>query len=89
MMNVAGAVHAELLLVLHLLTASKVLNEFQNSENGFNTDAVCILQLFSAKSFVISLKSQESSLVFTLSFFLLPLYLVELLHILSPERFDK
>lgn len=74
MMNVAGAVNAELLLVLaHLLTPSEVLNEFQNSEKGFNIDSICTLLLFAAKSFVISLKFQENSLVFTLSFSLLPL----------------
>lgn len=54
MANVAGAVHAELLLVLpHLLTPSEVLNEFQKSENGFNIDAVCPLQLFAAKSLLL------------------------------------
>lgn len=49
--NVAGTVNAELLLVLlHLLTPSEVFNLFQKSENGFNIDAICALQLFAAKS---------------------------------------
>lgn len=60
MMNVAGAVNAELLLVLpHLLTPSKVSNEFQNSENGFDSDAICTLQLFAAKSFVIKVSRKQ------------------------------
>lgn len=51
MANEAGAVNAEfLLLPPHLLTPSEVLNEFQKSENGFNIDVICILQLFPAKS---------------------------------------
>lgn len=70
MMNAAGAVNA---VLPHLLTPSEVLNEFQNSENGFSIDAICTLLLFAAKSFVISLKFQENILVFSLFFLPSPL----------------
>lgn len=46
-----GAVNTELLLVfLHLLILSEVLNEFQKYENGSNMDAICTLHLFAAKN---------------------------------------